>query len=120
MQKPIAPTDARRDRVVGDQEVDGTGEVTGGPIDRQVGHQLAGLVRVVRRRAAVQVGRERDEALSRQPVGDARDVVGQPPPLLDHDDAGAAAGLRHREVAVGVVAVAGELDVLARVVVADR
>ena len=62
---------------------------------------------------AVEVGREGDEALRREPVGDVGYVVGQAPPLLDDDDAGSAAGRRQRQVAVGLPAPAREGGVLA-------
>ena len=39
----------------------------------------------------VEVGRERDETRGREPVGERHDVRDEAPPLLDHDDARAAA-----------------------------
>ena len=75
--------------VVAEQEVDRARQVARGPLDRQVLHQPAGLVGVVRGGAAEQVGREGDEALGGKPVGDVLDVLRQAPPLLDDDQAGA-------------------------------
>jgi hypothetical protein len=85
---------------VAEEVVHGTREVAGGLLDRELLHQLARLGGVVRGGAAVEVGRERDEALRGEPVGDVGDVVRQPPPLLDDDDARAAAGGGDGEVTV--------------------
>jgi hypothetical protein len=102
---------------VAEQEVDRTAEVARRLVDGQLGHQPARLVGVVGRGAAVEVGGERDEALAGQPVGDAGDVLGQAPPLLDDDHARARAGLRDREVAVRRTAPAREGGVLQGVLV---
>ena len=51
--------------------------------------QLAGLVGLGGGLAVVQVGRQRDEALGGEAVAHVLDVGHQPPPLLDHDHAGA-------------------------------
>ena len=91
-------------RVVGQQEVDGAAEVLRGLVDGQGHHHRAGLVGVVRGPAAVQVRRQGDEPGGGQAVGDVGDVVGQPPPLLDDQDAGAGAGGGHGQVAVRLTA----------------
>ena len=91
MQKPMTPTlPPASPRPAGDL-VDGAAHVLGGLLDVQRHHQLAGLVGLGGRLAVVQVGGEGDEALGGEAVAHVLDVVDQPPPLLDHDDAGAAA-----------------------------
>jgi hypothetical protein len=97
---------------VAEQEVDGAAEVARGALHRQLLHELAGLVGVVGGGAAVEVGCERDEALRGEPVGHVGDVARQPPPLLDHDDAGSAPCRGDGEVTVGGAAAGGERDVL--------
>ena len=99
-----------------EEVVDRSTEIAGGVGLRQLAHEPAGLLRVVGRGAAVEIGCQRDEPLGGQPVGDVGDVVGQTPPLLDGDDPGPGAGGRACQVAVRVVAVGRELDVLVRVV----
>src|SRR5207249_3217241 len=100
--------------VVAAQVVDRTGQVLRRLLDIERHHHLRGLVGLVHRDlAAVHVGRERDEALARVPVAHLFDLLVEPPPLLDHDDAGAAAALRHRDVALRLTAVARERDHLA-------
>jgi hypothetical protein len=99
-----------------EQEVDRPGQVLGRLLGGQFRHQPAGLVRVVGGLAAEQVRRQRHEAFLREPVGDVDDVVGKPPPLLDDDHPRASSGLRQRQVAVRLAAVAGERGVLGGVV----
>ena len=84
MQKPMTPTlplDAGQmlDRA-GDVLVRGADEV-------EAAHHVVGLVRLLRHAALVEVGRQRVVARAREAIGDAADLVVQPPPFLDHDDA---------------------------------
>ena len=80
------------DPFVRQQVVDGAAEVGRSLVDRQLAHHLAGLVGVVGHPPAVQVGREGHKTCGGEAVGNCGDVVVEPPPLLDHDDAGARAG----------------------------
>ena len=75
-------------------------DVLGRAVHRQAHQQPLRLVGLAGGGAVVEVGRQGDEALGGEPVGDVADVVDQPPPLLDDDDARAATGRRHREIAV--------------------
>jgi hypothetical protein len=72
-------------------------------------HLLLGLVRLLGGLAVEQVRRQRDVALRGEAVANAADVIVDPPPLLEHDDAGAFA-LGLGEVALRRCAVRLELD----------
>ena len=104
-----------RDRVVALQVVDGADHVLGGLLDVQRHHHLGGLVGLLQRDlgAAVQVGRQRDEPLRGVPVAHLLDLLIEAPPLLDDGDAGTAAGVRYREIALRLTAVARERHHLA-------
>src|SRR5206468_1934089 len=54
---------------------------------------------LLRRLTVVEVGRERYEAVGREAVAYAADVIVQTPPLLEHDDSRTAARVGHREIA---------------------
>jgi hypothetical protein len=87
MQKPIAatlPPTATHAQVVdraANVLVRGAGKI-------QAVHQVAGLVRLLRDAALEQVGRQGVEAGAGEAVGDAADLVVEPPPFLDHHHAG--------------------------------
>ena len=83
----------------------------GGPLGRQRGHQLAGLVHlgVGGHLALIQVGRERGEALRGEQVANRLDLGHQPPPFLQHDHARARAPIRSRHIATCRRSVGGEL-----------
>src|SRR5262245_51964214 len=66
---------------------------------------------IMSRPAAVEIGRERDEAVAREAVAHVADVVDEAPPLLDHEDAGPAARRGPREIAPYGLPAARELDV---------
>ncbi len=76
-------------------------------------HLLAGLVGLGHLRPPVQVGRQGHEAVGREPVADVLDVGHEAPPLLDHDDARAAARRRHRQISLVLGSVARKFDHLA-------
>ena len=82
---------------------DRTGHVLRRLVEVQRHHQLAGAVGFGGALAVVQVGRERREPRGGEAIDDVGDVRHQPPPLLDHDDAGTAAVAG--QVAVARVAV---------------
>ena len=113
MQKPTAPTLLEVTASWPSRKSTAPPRSLRGPVDGQGHHHLARAVGVVRGLAAVQVGGEGDEALLRQAVADVGDVVGEAPPLLDDDDARAAAALGEGEVAVRGAVAAGERGVLA-------
>jgi len=84
------------------QELHGTADILrGGIAEVQCRHQVMRFFRVERRLAAEKVGYESDVPRVRQTVGDAADLIVDPPPLLDHHD-GRSAGrlLRLGQVAV--------------------
>ena len=103
--------------LVRQQEVHRAAEVPRRAVLRQIGHELTRLVGVMGHPAAEQVGRECDEALAGERVRDTGDVVGEPPPLLDDDDARPAARGGEGEIAVCRRTVARERDVLEWVLV---
>ncbi len=100
--------------VVALEVVDRAGQVLGGLLDVQRHHHLGRLVGLPDRNlAAVHVGPEGDEPFARVPVAHLLDLLVEPPPLLDHDDAGTAPAVRHRQVALRLTTVARERHHLA-------
>ena len=97
-------------RTLGEEEVARAAEILLRLLDVERHHELAGVVRGGRRLAVVEVGGERHVALRGEAVGDVLDVADEPPPLLDHDDAGTGAALGARKISLGGTAVRGELD----------
>ena len=99
---------------VGVEELEGRGvEVAEGPRDLEIQHQATGRVGFGPGLPAVEIGRQGDEALAGQPVADISDVIDQPPPLLDHQDAGTPPGRRYGEVGRHDIAVTREPDLFA-------
>src|SRR5262249_39246875 len=56
------------------------------------GHELARLLRVLRHLSVIEVGREREETLRREPLEQRADVIIHAPPLLDEHHARRLAG----------------------------
>ena len=83
----------------------GPGRVLRRLFDVEGHEELARFVGLGRELAVVHVRREGDEAFSGEAVGDARDVGVQAPPLLEDDDALAAAARGLREIAAAGSAV---------------
>jgi hypothetical protein len=90
------------------EEVDGAAHVTLGLIHVEGHHLLLGLVGLGGRLSAVEVGRQRQEAVGGQAIAHRADVVLQAPPLLEHHHRQAVAVLGDREVAGGRRAVGGK------------
>jgi hypothetical protein len=62
-------------------------------------HQVAGLVRLLRDAALVEVGRQCVEPGAGEAVGDAADLVVEPPPFLDHHHTRTALPLQRQPAA---------------------
>src|SRR5437764_5970264 len=67
-------------------------------VHRHRHHQLLRLVRLLRRLAAVEVGRMREEALTGEAIADGADVLVDAPPLLQHDRRRPGLAARHRKI----------------------
>ena len=106
----MAPTFAPSTAVVVQQHRHRGIEIARRAGDLEIHHQPARHVRVVGRLAAVEIRRQGHEALASQPIADVANVGHEPPPLLDHDHAGAPTGSREGEIAPRLLSVAGELD----------
>ena len=89
MQNPTTPTPVDVTASCAARYVDRARHVLGRLLDVERHHQLAGFVGLVRDDPAVDVGRERDEALGREAVAHLLDLVVEAPPLLEHDHPGA-------------------------------
>src|SRR3954447_24894708 len=106
---PAHGPDAALDAVVVRQIGHGAAHVLLGLVHGHGHHLLLRLVRLLGGLAAVEVGREREEALLGEAVADLADVVVEPPPLLEDDHTGASAGVGLRQIAVGRPAIRLEL-----------
>ena len=72
----------------------------------EVHHQAPGDVGIAAGLAAIEIGSERYEARTRQTVTDIANMIDEPPPLLDDEDAGPAAARGPREIAARLAALA--------------
>jgi hypothetical protein len=70
----------------------------------ELAHQMVGLVRLGGKTALVEIRGERVVAGAGKAVGNPADLVVEPPPFLDHHDAGATLP-SGREIALGLAAV---------------
>jgi hypothetical protein len=86
----------------------GARDVLGRLVHGQAHHELAGLVRLGRLDAVVEIGGQREVALSSEAVDHIADVADQSPPLLDDDDRGPVRVVRNGEIALAGPAVARE------------
>src|SRR5439155_24775045 len=86
----------------------GTAQITRRKVDRHRHRKLARLVRLCSGLSVIEVWGERDVTLAGHSVRDVFDVGDKSPPLLDHDDAWAAAGGGQSKVSVGGATVAGK------------
>ncbi len=99
------------DKWLGNQIIDRALNILDRPGAVKFHRQLASFVWLGGFPPAIQVWRQRDEALAREAPGDILDVVVQPPPFLNHDDAGKRPrALRPRQVARHEITVARKLD----------
>ena len=92
------------------QVIDSSAHISGGAIHRESGHEFASAIHLGMpgQFTVVEVGGEGGEAGGRQLIADLDDPAIEPPPLLDDDDAGPAAGDRFGQVARDAVMV--EID----------
>src|SRR5205807_9746808 len=67
-------------------------------VHRHRHHQLLRRVGLLRRLAAVEVGREREEPLACEAIADGADVLVDAPPLLQHDRRPPPLAVRNRKV----------------------
>ena len=93
-----------------DQLVDRATHVLGRPLHPERHHGLARLVGLGHRDPVIEVGGQRHEPGGGEAIADVADMVDQAPPLLNHDDPGAGAGLRGGQIADRSGSVAWKFD----------
>ena len=96
-----------------EQVVDSPAQILFDLVDRERHHELAGIIGAGCRPTVIHVRSERDEPLLGEAIGHVRDVIDEPPPLLNHEDAGPAALPGRRQVPATGLLVRGELNHLA-------